>query len=181
MVEPVNVVAGGNLNREIDIHALSSELSNTTGVTTHFTDENQWQLVIGFDDGGKILLYRTGSYIIRGGSDLDTLEKTKKHWFDLIKKNQIVEDLSIVDYSIQNIVFTGDLDQQIDLAVLAVQLGINNTEYEPEQFPGLIYRPEDYSAVMLVFTSGKVVITGSTEREEAESLMIHVKEQISQI
>lgn len=86
MVEPVNVVAGGSLNREVDIQTLSSELSKKNDVRTDFTDENRWQLVIEFNEGGKVLLYRTGSYIIRGGSSLDTLEKIKNRWFSLTKK-----------------------------------------------------------------------------------------------
>lgn len=178
MVEPVNVVAGGSLNREVDIQALSSELSKKDSVRTDFTDENRWQLVIEFNEGGKVLLYRTGSYIIRGGSSLDTLEKIKNLWFSLIKEEDIVGDTSTVDYALQNIVFSGDLKQEVDLAVLSIQLGINKTEYEPEQFPGLIYRPEDFSVVILIFASGKVIITGGTKQKEAEAVMRHIQEQL---
>jgi transcription initiation factor TFIID TATA-box-binding protein len=178
MVEPVNVVAGGSLNREVDIQILSSELSKKHNVKTDFTDENRWQLVIEFKEGGKVLLYRTGSYIIRGGSSLDTLEKTKNLWFNLIKEENIVDDTSTVDYSLQNIVFSGDLKREVDLAVLSIQLGINKTEYEPEQFPGLIYRPEDFSVVILIFASGKVIITGGTKQKEAEAVMRHIQEQL---
>lgn len=178
MVEPVNVVAGGSLNREVDIQTLSSELSKESNVKTDFTDENRWQLVIEFNEGGKVLLYRTGSYIIRGGSSLDTLEKTKNLWFSLIKEENIVEDTSTVDYALQNIVFSGDLKQEVDLTVLSIQLGINKTEYEPEQFPGLIYRPEGFSVVILIFASGKVIITGGTKQKEAEAVMRHIQEQL---
>jgi transcription initiation factor TFIID TATA-box-binding protein len=178
MVEPVNVVAGGSLNREVDIQTLSSELSKKKNVKTDFTDENRWQLVIEFNEGGKVLLYRTGSYIIRGGSSLDTLEKTKNLWFSLIKEENIVDDTSTVDYALQNIVFSGDLKQEVDLAVLSIQLGINKTEYEPEQFPGLIYRPEGFSVVILIFASGKVIITGGTKQKEAEAVMRHIQEQL---
>jgi transcription initiation factor TFIID TATA-box-binding protein len=178
MVEPVNVVAGGSLNREVDTQILSSELSKKNDVRTDFTDENRWQLVTEFNEGGKVLLYRTGSYIIRGGSSLDTLEKIKNRWFSLIKEENIVGDTSTVDYTLQNIVFSGDLKQKIDLAVLSIQLGINKTEYEPEQFPGLIYRPEAFSVVILIFASGKVIITGGTKQKEAEAVMRHIQEQL---
>lgn len=180
MVDTVNVVAGGNLNREVDLQALSSALSKDDSITVDFTDENRWQLVIDFNQAGTILLYRTGSYIIRGGSDFETLEKSKELWFDLIKRENIIDNTSEVDYALQNIVFSGELNQEVDLAVLALQLGMDNTEYEPEQFPGLIYRPEDYSCVMLIFTSGKSIITGSTEQQEAEAVMEHVQKQLDE-
>lgn len=179
MAEPVNVVAGGSLNCEVDIQTLFSELSKRDNVKTDFTDKNQWQLVIEFSGGGKILLYRTGSYIIRGGSNLETLEKTKELWFNLIEEENIIDDTSKIDYNLQNIVFSANLGQEVDLAVLSIQLGINNTEYEPEQFPGLIYRPKDYSVVILIFASGKVIITGGTEEEEAEAVVRHVQEQLN--
>lgn len=179
MVEPVNVVGGGGLNRKVDIQTLFSELSNRNKIKADFTDENRWQLVIEFDEAGKILVYRTGSYIIRGGSSFDTLETTKELWFRLLKKENIVDDLSSIEYSLQNVVFSGDLEQSIDLAVSAVELGINNTEYEPEQFPGLIYRPDGYSAVILIFSSGKVIITGGTKQEDAEAVLRHVQNKLN--
>ena len=37
--------------------------------------------------------------------------------------------------------------------------------YEPEQFPGLIYRMEDPKVVILIFASGKLVCTGGKRRE----------------
>lgn len=181
MVEPVNAVAGGKLNREVDIEILAQEISKMKNIKTEFTDNERWQLVIEFDEDGKILLYRTGSYIIRGGTDLEELEETKDNWFELLKAKDIIDDLSSVRYSIQNVVFSGDLEQEIKLEILMIQLGIDKTEYEPEQFPGLIYRPESYSAVMLIFTSGKTIITGGTSKKQAESMMDHVHNQLRKI
>jgi transcription initiation factor TFIID TATA-box-binding protein len=57
-----------------------------------------------------------------------------------------------------NIVATSDLGKPIPLEPLLLHLGVAETEYEPEQFPGLIYRESE--GVMLVFASGKVLSTG---------------------
>lgn len=178
-VEPVNVVAGGDLNREIDIETLFSECSKKDTVSTEFTDEDRWQLVLEFNEGGKVLLYRTGSYIIRGGSSLEALKNIKNIWLDLMKEENIINSASDVDFEIQNIVFSGDLKQEIDLAVLSIQFGVNRAEYEPEQFPGLIYRPDGFSVVILIFSSGKVIITGGTKQKEAEAVMRHIQEQVN--
>jgi transcription initiation factor TFIID TATA-box-binding protein len=178
MIDVVNVVAGGDLNREVDIELLCSELSKVKNIEAEFTDGINWQLVINFHKFGKILLYRTGSYIIRGGSSLDALEDTKRVWFDLIRSEGLVDNISNVEYTLQNIVFSGDLGREINLTTLLLQLGMNSVEYEPEQFPGLIYRPHDYSVVMLIFSTGKTIITGGTKQKEAEKAIEHVKRKL---
>ena len=48
-----------------------------------------------------------------------------------------------------------------------IWLGLEQTEYEPEQFPGVIYRPPDVPCVFLVFGSGRVVVTGAASAEIA--------------
>jgi transcription initiation factor TFIID TATA-box-binding protein len=68
---------------------------------------------------------------------------------------------------IKNIVCVGELNHQLDLTHLAIAAGLEQVEYEPEQFPGLIYRGEDSESVSLVFASGKVVIMGVTTIESA--------------
>jgi TATA-box binding protein (TBP), component of TFIID and TFIIIB len=49
---------------------------------------------------------------------------------------------------------------------MAMSLGLENVEYEPEQFPGLVYRVEEPKVVLLLFGSGKVVCTGAKREEE---------------
>jgi transcription initiation factor TFIID TATA-box-binding protein len=45
---------------------------------------------------------------------------------------------------VTNIVVTTELESTILLEALAVELGLESVEYEPEQFPGLIYRGQDH-------------------------------------
>ena len=63
------------------------------------------------------------------------------------------------EVKIENIVATADLNGTLDLEVVAERL--TKTIYEPEQFPGLIYRMDEPKTVILIFTSGKLVITGA--------------------
>lgn len=65
---------------------------------------------------------------------------------------------------IQNIVASGDLHGIIELEKTTYSL--TKTMYEPEQFPGLIYRMDDPKVVMLLFTSGKLVCTGAKKTED---------------
>jgi transcription initiation factor TFIID TATA-box-binding protein len=52
----------------------------------------------------------------------------------------------------------------IDLEKSAYTLG--RTMYEPEQFPGLIYRMDEPKVVILLFASGKLVCTGAKREED---------------
>ena len=65
---------------------------------------------------------------------------------------------------IQNVVASGRIDMELNLNNLAMQL--ENTEYEPEQFPGLVYKLMEAKATFLLFSNGELVCTGT--RSEAE-------------
>ncbi len=65
---------------------------------------------------------------------------------------------------IENVVASTSLGEELDLQAIALALG--GAEYEPEQFPGLIYRLKEPKTATLLFRSGKVVCTGA-KREAA--------------
>lgn len=80
--------------------------------------------------------------------------------------------------SVQNLVCTADLNRTLNLNALAIGFGLEQTEYEPEQFPSLIFRQPDASCVALLFSSGKVVLTGCPNVETAEMTFKNIKSQI---
>ncbi|MFB1063330.1 TATA-box-binding protein [Natrinema sp. H-ect4] len=69
----------------------------------------------------------------------------------------------------------------MNLNALAIGLGLEKTEYEPEQFPGLIYRPTGADSVVLLFASGRVMITGSLDLETTEDTYEELQEEISDL
>ena len=73
------------------------------------------------------------------------------------------------EFAIQNIVASVDLGGAIidveELVYAAHRLGIR-VMYEPEQFPGAIYRMEDPKVVFLIFSTGKLVCVGAKREEE---------------
>ncbi|ONK74308.1 uncharacterized protein A4U43_C03F4910 [Asparagus officinalis] len=72
---------------------------------------------------------------------------------------------SFKDFKIQNIVGSCDVKFPIRLEGLAYSHGAFSS-YEPELFPGLIYRMKQPKIVLLIFVSGKIVLTGAKVREE---------------
>jgi transcription initiation factor TFIID TATA-box-binding protein len=66
-------------------------------------------------------------------------------------------------------VASGSIGMPLNLNSLAMKLP--NTEYEPEQFPGLVYKLIEAKATFLLFSNGKVVCTGTKSEEEARTAL----------
>ncbi|MEK6965527.1 MAG: TATA box-binding protein, partial [Thermoproteota archaeon] len=60
--------------------------------------------------------------------------------------------------SIENVVASATVDQRMDLN--EITKNFPETEYHPEQFPGLVYRLKSPKTATLIFSSGKMVCTG---------------------
>ena len=69
------------------------------------------------------------------------------------------------EFKIQNMVGSCDVKFPIRLEGLAWSHG-HFAQYEPELFPGLIYRMQLPKIVLLIFVSGKIVLTGGKRRED---------------
>lgn len=68
--------------------------------------------------------------------------------------------------AITNMVCSYNLNRYINLNKMTVTLNVENVEYEPEQFPGLVYRIQDPKIVVLIFSSGKIILTGGRNLED---------------
>ena len=79
----------------------------------------------------------------------------------MIKKKTEKRDIEVV-----NIVVSTSLKHDIPLEKMAATL--SNTEYNPEQFPGLVIRIKEPKTSALIFSSGKVVCTGARSMEKVE-------------
>ena len=89
-------------------------------------------------------------------------------------------DHDTADVEVRNIVGTATYSESLDLNAVAIALGFEQVEYEPEQFPGLIYRPRTGDGVQLLFSSGKMVIMGLTTIAEIEAAYRSVVETLDQ-
>ncbi len=96
---------------------------------------------------------------------------------DELKKNGVVIT-GTPEIQVQNIVSTGWLGGLIDLEKTAHSL--ERCMYEPEQFPGLIYRMQEPKAVILLFANGKFVCTGSKKEEEIPQTITILKKTLEE-
>ena len=82
------------------------------------------------------------------------------------------------EIKVVNMVASADLFGRIELEDCAYS--IEKTMYEPEQFPGLIYRMDEPKVVILIFASGKIVCTGATKEEDVYKAVAKLHKQVEE-
>ena len=121
-----------------------------------------------------ILVFSTGKMVITGlkkaGEAAKVVEKVLKN----IKKAGISINHPVI--TIQNIVASGDLHANIDLNLAAIIM--ESAMYEPEVFPGLIYRMQDPKTVFLIFSTGRIVCTGAKDKEIVRDSVIKLNKEV---
>lgn len=163
MTEVVNVVASGTLGRELNIRAVGEDI-DAAEVKSQTEEYKTPTAYIRERDGGPLItVYESGSYHISGAKSVEDAEETRD-WFVGELERMGVEGVDAT-FAVKNVVVVGDLGESVNLNALAIQFGLGRVEYEPEQFPGMIYRPDERDSVFLIFASGRVVIPGTTSVE----------------
>jgi transcription initiation factor TFIID TATA-box-binding protein len=109
-----------------------------------------------------ILIFSTGKMVCTGAKSEKKAKQAVKKVIKELKNSGIIIP-GKPEIKVVNIVASADLFGTIELEAATYNLG--RTMYEPEQFPGLIYRMDDPKVVFLLFTSGKIVCTGATKEE----------------
>ncbi|MFA9427950.1 TATA-box-binding protein (plasmid) [Natronorubrum bangense] len=157
-----NVVASTGIGQELDLQSVAMDLEGAD-----YDPEQFPGLVYRTQDPkSAALIFRSGKIVCTGAKSTDAVRESLDIVFDELRDLQIpVEDEP--EIIVQNIVSSADLGRNLNLNAIAIGLGLENIEYEPEQFPGLVYRLDEPEVVALLFGSGKLVITGGKQVEDA--------------
>ena len=83
------------------------------------------------------------------------------------------------EITVQNIVASGSIGMDLNLNVLGIKLP--NTEYEPEQFPGLVHKLKGTNATFLLFSNGKIVCTGTKTEQQVHEATDKLIENLKKI
>jgi transcription initiation factor TFIID TATA-box-binding protein len=171
-IQVVNIVVSTSLEHDIPLEKMAATLSNT-----EYNPEQFPGLVIRIrDPKTSALIFSSGKVVCTGARSMEKVEQSIDKIIKSLKKIGI--DITIKPkISIQNIVASGSVGMDLNLNVLAMKL--ENTEYEPEQFPGLVYKLDEAKATFLLFSNGKIVCTGTKSEEEVhlalDKLIINLK------
>ncbi|MEB3851659.1 MAG: TATA-box-binding protein [Desulfurococcales archaeon] len=109
------------------------------------------------------LIFKSGKMVVTGTKSLRELVYAVKKILKTLQEHGI-EIRGKPKIQIQNIVASANLHVNVDLEKAAFVLA--GSMYEPDQFPGLIYRMDKPRVVLLIFSSGKMVITGAKKENE---------------
>lgn len=124
------------------------------------------------------LVFSTGKVICAGTQSLEKAKQAIKK--TLSDFNRIgVEMPKKLDMEIVNIVANAKIAKKLELNKIV--FGLENCEYEPEQFPGVVHRLGDPKVVFLIFSSGSVVCTGGRSVEAVELGVKRLKRKLKQI
>ena len=126
------------------------------------------------------LLFRSGKANCTGAKSIKEVETTIEIIARILKKLGI-EVYKNPEIVIQNIVAISDLGGKLNLSNTAMALGLENVEYEPEQFPGLVYRIREPKVAMLLFGSGKIVCAGARTVEDVSLAVDKVSKELSSL
>jgi transcription initiation factor TFIID TATA-box-binding protein len=168
-----NVVGLVKIAHELDLEKLYIELDNTSYEPEQFSG----LIYRNGDHNGTVTLFSSGNILCTGSKDPEIL---KKIIYDLVKKLKFLDIPILDDYKIQikNMVFTRTLSQPINLAKVALSFGLENVDYEPKDFPGLIYRTTDPKATFILFESGKIICTGADSTTNPETAFKNLEKKL---
>lgn len=123
------------------------------------------------------LIFSSGKMVCTGAKSEAEVHKAVRSIIKLLKQHGIdIRNEPVIE--IQNIVASANLRAGVDLEKAAFLL--ENAMYEPEQFPGLIYRMKEPKVVLLIFSSGKVVCTGAKREEEVREAVMKVYQMLKE-
>jgi len=155
-IEIVNVVVSASIGTELDLQKISAALEELEYDPERFPGA----IYRVKEPKTALLFFRSGKIVCTGAKSLKDVENVI---------SEMVKRLESIGVKISK------HPDELKLNAIAISLGLEKVEYEPEQFPGLVYRVEDPKVVALLFGSGKVVCTGAKKVKDIERAVENIR------
>jgi len=168
-----NIVATASLGKDVPLTKLAKTIPNT-----EYNPEQFPGLVLRIKEPkSAVLVFSSGNLVCTGTKSIAQVKLVIEQVIKTLKKIKIkiTEKPKI---TVQNIVASGTINMKLNLNYLA--LALENTEYEPEQFPGLVYKLVEPNATFLLFSNGKLVCTGTKNNQQLEDSMIQLIKKVKE-
>lgn len=174
----VNIVVSTSLQHDVPLEKMAATLSNT-----EYNPEQFPGLVIRIKEPKTTaLIFSSGNVVCTGAKTMEEVDKSIKKIIKTLEKINIKIKIE-PKINVQNIVASGNVGMDLNLNVLAMKLP--NTEYEPEQFPGLVYKlggkEGSDRATFLLFSNGKIVCTGTKSEDEVDAACKKLVENLKRV
>ena len=122
-----------------------------------------------------VLVFSSGNLVCTGVKSIAQVREVIDQVIKQLKKIGVHVTIK-PKINVQNIVASGSINLDLNLNTLSLEL--ENTEYEPEQFPGLVYKLTDPTATFLLFSNGKLVCTGTKNKDQLEESMRQLNKNV---
>jgi transcription initiation factor TFIID TATA-box-binding protein len=166
-----NVVVSASIHRELPLERLAAKLEKAD-----YNPETFPGLILKLDvPKASALLFSSGKIICTGTKSLSEARTAIDAIIDKLE-NIGLKVKGEPEIDVQNMVASGNVGGKLNLNEIMIKF--DNTEYDPEQFPGLVYKLPNSHITFLLFGTGKIVITGArSEKEIVESVYV-LREQL---
>ena len=171
-----NIVASGVIAESIDLVELSDKVENCELNKKRFPGA-VYRIA---DPKIASLIFSSGKVVLTGIRN----QKALTDGLAIIIKSLNgagIKTLKEPKVAVTNMVCSYDLGKYINLNKIVVTLNVENIEYEPEQFPGLVYRIKDPKIVVLIFSSGKIILTGGKTLEDVRKGLAVLEQKLESI
>jgi transcription initiation factor TFIID TATA-box-binding protein len=166
-----NIVATTSLGKEVSLTKLARTQPNT-----EYNPDTFPGLVLRIKKPkSAVLVFSSGNLVCTGTKSVAQVKEVVQQVIKTLRKiNVRVTDKPKIN--VQNIVASGSIDLDLNLNLLSLEL--ENTEYEPEQFPGLVYKLDEPTATFLLFSNGKLVCTGTKNKQQLDDSMKQLNKNV---
>ncbi|XP_067124396.1 uncharacterized protein [Centruroides vittatus] len=155
--EIVNIVSSVTLGCWLDLKSIARRSENAT-----YNPRRNGSVIMKIKEPySTAIIFRTGKIICTGAKNEIESSIAVRKFVKIIQK--LGFRIRYFEFKIQNIVGSCEVRFQINLELLAIAYA-KFSKYEPELFPGLLYNMENPNVLLLIFQSGKIVITSTKER-----------------
>ncbi|MEM2173569.1 MAG: TATA-box-binding protein [Candidatus Pacearchaeota archaeon] len=169
-----NLVATTSLEVKIPLVKLAKSNPNT-----EYNPEQFPGLVLRIQKPkSAVLVFSSGNLVCTGTRNMAQVKEVIKQVIKELKKIGIKVKVK-PKLTIQNIVASGEININLNLNQLSLIL--ENTEYEPEQFPGLVYKIATPNATFLLFGNGRLVCTGTKNKEELQAAIDTLRKNLKEV
>ncbi len=169
-----NIVATTSLQKDVPLTKLAKTLPNT-----EYNPEQFPGLVLRVKKPkSAVLVFSSGNLVCTGTKSIAQVKEVIQEVIKQLRKIGVKVTI-VPKITVQNIVASGSININLNLNMLALEL--ENTEYEPEQFPGLVYKLVEPNATFLLFSNGKLVCTGTKNRPQLEDSMRQLNKKIREV
>ena len=173
-VKVVNVVAFVTLGKPIPLNKLIANIENAEYEPEQFPG----LIYRTTEPRAAALIFSSGKIVCTGAKSIDLAHVAIAKVVERVRKVGIALPKTY-DVTVENIVASASIDANLNLE--EINFLLENAEYEPEQFPGLVYRISKPRVAFLLFSSGKIICTGARTVEDIYTALDKLKEKLESV